>query len=434
MALNIPPRGDAFRRAGAHFANLEVSPQDTPNMTVKTTAGGFWDDNTTYVEHAGGTSPTLTAPSTNAKLTVIALNLSGALVLIDGAEAASPSLPVIPSDRIPLAVVLLNTTDTTIDDSMVFDLRPVLQIGADINNLAVNEVVGLASQLALKADTTALTNGLAGKADLGGTACSLFKLNANHTGAPTADGIFRVERGNQADVELRWNETTEVWEFTNDGTNFEQIGSASAVTASLTALQASVTANASSITILLASVLQNSSVISTLETDAAAASTSISALNTDSAAASVAISALNTSVTAVDAVASNNASRLTSLEGGTGHPADLNAFQNVISGSGSIFWIWPLTQSTSIPTQSAAGTAFTGAAAASAISIAIKHGASAATASVIGSVAVAIAEASGIVDIQVSVIVAPTEWLAASVTEDTAEAIALGFTIKGTTT
>jgi len=439
MALNIPPRGDSFRRAGAHFANLEVSPQDTPDMTVKTTAGGFWDDNTTYVEHAGGTSPTLTAPSTNAKLTVIALNLSGALVLIDGAEAASPDLPAIPSDRIPLAVVLLNTTDTTIDDSMVFDLRPVLQIGADINNLTVTEVVGLDAQLALKADITALNNGLAAKADIDGTACSLFKLNANHTGAPTADGIFRVERGNQSDVELRWNETSEVWEFTNDGTNFSPIGNASSLLASAGANASAIVVLEASVTAINASVAQNASVIGVHTTELASASGNIVALQASTVAIDASIVNINASLVDLHASVDQNASVIAVLVAASTHPLNLTAFRAGTLTGDSLFWIWPVAVPTSIVVQAVAGTAQAGVGGAGATSdIALKHAASVGLAgSSIGTVsfAASVGTQAGTVNITASTLVNPGTVLRASVETTPDATIAdIAFTITATKT
>lgn len=41
--------------------------------------------------------------------------------------------------------------------------------------------------------------------------------------APTSDGLFRVDRGTSTDVSLKWNETTDNWQFTNDGTTYTNI-------------------------------------------------------------------------------------------------------------------------------------------------------------------------------------------------------------------
>ena len=48
-------------------------------------------------------------------------------------------------------------------------------------------------------------------------------LNNNVTGAPTENGGIEIERGTSANVQLRWNETSDKWEITEDGTNYENI-------------------------------------------------------------------------------------------------------------------------------------------------------------------------------------------------------------------
>jgi hypothetical protein len=48
-------------------------------------------------------------------------------------------------------------------------------------------------------------------------------LNTNVTGAPSTDAGLKVNRGTSADVELLWNETSDQWTLTNDGTNYHEI-------------------------------------------------------------------------------------------------------------------------------------------------------------------------------------------------------------------
>ena len=45
------------------------------------------------------------------------------------------------------------------------------------------------------------------------------------TVAPTSDGFFRVDRGTSPDTSLKWDETGNRWQFTNDGTTFYNINS-----------------------------------------------------------------------------------------------------------------------------------------------------------------------------------------------------------------
>jgi hypothetical protein len=48
-------------------------------------------------------------------------------------------------------------------------------------------------------------------------------LNSEFIGTPTTDAGIRVERGDGADVEVLWNETSDNWTLTNNGTSYHAI-------------------------------------------------------------------------------------------------------------------------------------------------------------------------------------------------------------------
>lgn len=48
-------------------------------------------------------------------------------------------------------------------------------------------------------------------------------LNSNATGTPSADAGVKVERGDSDDVELLWNESSDQWQLTNNGTDYHEI-------------------------------------------------------------------------------------------------------------------------------------------------------------------------------------------------------------------
>jgi hypothetical protein len=52
---------------------------------------------------------------------------------------------------------------------------------------------------------------------------NIITLNSNATGTPTENAGIEVERGNLANVSLRWNESTDKWELTSNGTTFYTI-------------------------------------------------------------------------------------------------------------------------------------------------------------------------------------------------------------------
>ena len=54
-----------------------------------------------------------------------------------------------------------------------------------------------------------------------------INLNSGATGAPSLNASINATRGDLADVSIRWNETSDQWEFTNDGVNFQALGGGS---------------------------------------------------------------------------------------------------------------------------------------------------------------------------------------------------------------
>lgn len=52
---------------------------------------------------------------------------------------------------------------------------------------------------------------------------NIIVLNNDVTGSPSENAGIEVERGTSTNVLVRWNETDDCWEFTNDGTKYERI-------------------------------------------------------------------------------------------------------------------------------------------------------------------------------------------------------------------
>jgi hypothetical protein len=57
---------------------------------------------------------------------------------------------------------------------------------------------------------------------------NIITLNSGVTGAPTLNSGIEVNRGTSTDVSILWNETTDKWTFTNDGTNYANLGDVTA--------------------------------------------------------------------------------------------------------------------------------------------------------------------------------------------------------------
>jgi hypothetical protein len=57
-----------------------------------------------------------------------------------------------------------------------------------------------------------------------GTTSPTFTLNNDATGAPTQDCKLEVKRGDETNVAIKWNETENKWQYTNDGANWYDLG------------------------------------------------------------------------------------------------------------------------------------------------------------------------------------------------------------------
>lgn len=79
---------------------------------------------------------------------------------------------------------------------------------------------------------------------------NIIVLNTGVTGSPSLDAGIEVERGTSNNVQLRWNESTDKWQFSNDGTTFYNIlGEGADLTANVTGnLIGNVTGNADTAT------------------------------------------------------------------------------------------------------------------------------------------------------------------------------------------
>jgi len=54
---------------------------------------------------------------------------------------------------------------------------------------------------------------------------NILTLNSDEAGTPSQNAGLEIERGTSTNVSIRWNETTDKWQYTNDGSNYSDIGS-----------------------------------------------------------------------------------------------------------------------------------------------------------------------------------------------------------------
>lgn len=101
-------------------AHFNIRQQSTPNMTLAV-GPGVANINGTIVKYAGGNTSTFTAPTSNPRIDLIYIDSSGALGYITGTEAASPTAPNYPADKLVIAEIYHRVGETSLkwkDDSI----------------------------------------------------------------------------------------------------------------------------------------------------------------------------------------------------------------------------------------------------------------------------------------------------------------------------
>lgn len=121
----------------AGVGGFRAHAQAAPNMTVRIEAGRLFLGGNAPVEVAAANTSTITAPSGNPRIDRIVLDpTTGAVSVVTGAEAGSPTAPNITAGKVPIARVALSVAQSTILDSHITDERsPALAIGLNIAGL-----------------------------------------------------------------------------------------------------------------------------------------------------------------------------------------------------------------------------------------------------------------------------------------------------------
>lgn len=91
----------------------------------------------------------------------------------------------------------------------------------------VNDDLVVGGNLTISGTTTTINTETLSVAD------NIIDLNSNFTsGSPTENAGIRIIRGDSNNVSIRWNESSDKWEFTNDGTTYSELGAGTVTLAS----------------------------------------------------------------------------------------------------------------------------------------------------------------------------------------------------------
>jgi hypothetical protein len=114
---------------------------------------------------------------------------------------------------------LVAGTGVTLTNNSGETATPTIAIGQDVgtaSNVTFNDLV-VSGNLTVSGTTTTLNTETMTIND------NIIVLNNNATGAPSESAGIEVERGSSTNVVLRWDESSDKWQITNDGTTYEDI-------------------------------------------------------------------------------------------------------------------------------------------------------------------------------------------------------------------
>ena len=110
--------------------------------------------------------------------------------------------------------------------------------GTTSNNLSVGDLVVTGNLTVQGTTTNTNVNTL-------NVSATEIVINDGQTGTPSQNGSIRIDRGSEPDTTFRWNEATDKWEWTNDGTTYNNLNNYSlSVGTTLASNEATVTLTA----------------------------------------------------------------------------------------------------------------------------------------------------------------------------------------------
>ena len=213
-ASTVTLEGDVTGTANVSSGTITISTTIASNSVAlgTDTTGNFVNDITAgtgvTVTHtpAEGSSPTVAigqAVGTSDSVSFVGLTLSGDAA-VNGGDVTTTAT----------TASLFNANATTLN---VGGAATTVSIGANSGNTTVNNNLIVTGDLTVEGTTTTLNTATLSVED------NIVLLNKNVTGSPSLDAGLEIERGTSANVGILWNETSDLWTITNDGTNYHSV-------------------------------------------------------------------------------------------------------------------------------------------------------------------------------------------------------------------
>ncbi len=209
--------------------SADVQSDENFTSTLKTKLDGIAASATNTEEPAinrGGGTPTLATGITAAEVRTLigASDFSGSYTDLTN----KPTIPAAAND----STITLTagdglqtggdfTTDQATNETITFDVDNTVVRTSGTQTIGGDKTFGndivISGDLTVNGTTTTINTQTLDVAD------NIITVNSDVTGTPTENAGLEVERGTSNNVLSRWNEGTDRWEFTNDGSTYYNI-------------------------------------------------------------------------------------------------------------------------------------------------------------------------------------------------------------------
>jgi hypothetical protein len=205
--------GSAWTNVGGDITGVNITAGTGLTGTVSTTSGqhtqtiDLADTAVTAGSYGSATAiPTFTVDAQGRLTAASTVAISTDLTI--AADTGSDDIVSVGTDTLTFAGTT-NEIDTAVTNNQI-------QIGLVANPTISGNLI-VSGNLTVSGTTTTVNTETINLAD------NIITLNSNEAGTPSENAGIEVERGTATNVALRWNEGSDIWELTKDGTNYKTI-------------------------------------------------------------------------------------------------------------------------------------------------------------------------------------------------------------------